>query len=206
MKHFEIECKWEANSPRAFSCARQFVASLGGKFLSEQLQIKDIYLDHADGDLAAQKIALRLRNTDGKWEATYKTRGAIKNGKAQRREETKNLPSVKTTRQALRALEQQKRWGKINLAGLKEKFSLRNKRTVYSFFYDRAELEMSLDRVTLQVWGRQVKFKEIEVELKHGNKKALDKFAACFTHQTKLKYAKISKVKTAEMFLSLWKG
>ena len=28
MKHLEIECKWDANTPRAFYKARQFLAQL----------------------------------------------------------------------------------------------------------------------------------------------------------------------------------
>ena len=205
MKHFEIECKWEANDPRAFSCARQFVASLGGKILSKKLKIKDIYLDHADGDLSEQKIALRVRNCNGKWDATFKTRSEIINGKAVRREETLPLLHVQNATQALKALAGKNTWYGLDTTGLVAKFVLRNQRSVWVFDYHKARLEMALDNITLYVLGRQIKFKEIEVELKRGNKEALDKFARCFTQQTKLKYAKISKVKTAEMLLNLWK-
>ncbi len=205
MKHLEIECKWDANTPRAFRRAVQVVKQAGHQIKCQSLYIKDTYLDHENEDLAAQKIALRVRNSDGKWEATFKTRSEIKNGKAVRREETLPLMYVKNTAQALAALAQKKNWCKIDTTHLTAKFALANKRRVYVFIYDGATLEMAQDNVTLYILGRQVKFKEIEVELKHGPAQALDNFARFFTAQTKLKRAEISKVKTAETFLKFWK-
>ena len=205
MKHLEIECKWDANTPRAFSRTQNFLKQLGSKITPKKLKIKDSYLDHFNADLAAQKIALRVRNTNGKWEATFKTRSEIKNGKAIRREETLPLPRVKSLAQALRALPAHKKWCGIYTTGLEVKFTLANKRMVYVFNYEGATLEMALDSVTIFVLGRQVKFKEIEVELKCGKSEALDKFSCVFSAQTKLKRAHISKVKTAETLLKFWK-
>lgn len=205
MKHFEIECKWDGNAPRAFYQARQFLAQLNTKITSKKLQIKDTYLDHANADLSAKKIALRVRNTNGKWEATFKTRTEIQNGKAVRREETLPMPRVHNIKQALQFLAQQKEWKDIHTTDLQIKFVLSNKRTVYTFDYDGATLEMALDDVTLYILGRQVKLKEIEVELKRGPAEMLDRFSAVFTRITKLKRAQISKVKTAETFLKFWK-
>ena len=204
MKHFEIECKWDGNAPRAFHKARQFLAQLQSKITSQKLQIKDTYLDHANADLSAKKIALRVRNTNGKWEATFKTRTEIQNGKAIRREETLPMPRVHSVKQALQFLAQQKVWKGINTTTLQIKFALANKRTVHTFDYDGAMLEMALDDVTLYILGRQVKLKEIEVELKRGPAKKLDQFSAVFTRTTKLKCVQISKVKTAETFLNFW--
>ena len=205
MRNLEIECKWQANAPRAFACAWRVITSLSKYTVPRQLHITDVYLDDALQNLAAQKIALRVRNTNGKWEATYKTRTEIKNGKAVRREETLALPGVKNLRQALQVLARKKLWGKLNLTGLEAQFTLVNKRSVCVFDYDGAELEMALDDVCLYVLGRQVKFKEIEVELKRGAPAALDRFARFFTHETELPRAKISKVKTAQLLLNLWK-
>ena len=204
MKHLEIECKWDANTPRAFSRAQHFVTQTGCQIVPVSLSIKDIYLDHVNNDLSAKKIALRVRNVNGKWEATFKTRSEIINGKAVRREETLPMPCVKNLTQALQFLSQQKNWEGINTTGLQIKFTLTNKRTAYTFDYNGAQLEMALDNVTIYVLGRQIKFKEIEVELKHGSTAKLEQFATAFTHQTKLKRAQISKVKTAETFLKFW--
>lgn len=205
MKHLEIECKWDANTPRAFSRAKAFIAKLGGKVTSKKLAIEDTYLDDKAGNLAAQKVALRVRNCAGKWQATFKTRTEIKNGKAVRREENLPLPRATNLTQALNLLAQKKKWCGLHVAQVTAKFTLANKRTTYVFDYDGATLEMALDNVSIYVLGRQVKFKEIEVELKKGDAEKLEKFAAVFTRNTKLKRAKISKVKTAETFLKFWK-
>lgn len=205
MKHMEIECKWDANSPRAFQRARKALTHLCGPLTPRVLHIRDTYLDDAKQSLAKQLIALRLRNTDGKWEATFKTRTQIKNGKAVRREETLALPNVKNFSQALLALTQKKNWQGLNTAALTPRFILANKRSVYEFNYQGARLEMALDKVTIYVLGRQVHLQEIELELKRGNSNALDQFAQQFCAQTKLAHAKISKVKTAELLCKLWK-
>ena len=205
MKHLEIECKWDANSPRAFQRARKALTNLCGPITPRLLHIRDTYLDDAKESLVKKFIALRVRNTDGKWEATFKTRTQIKNGKAVRREETLPLPNVKNFKQALRALTQKKSWKGINTTALASRFTLNNKRDVYEFTYQGARLEMALDKVTIYVLGRRVHMQEIELELKRGKSEALDQFAQHFFEQTKLAHAKISKVKTAEMLYKLWK-
>ena len=108
MKHMEIEYKWDANTPRAFARAHHALTDLCGPLTPHMLHIRDTYLDDAKQSLAKQLIALRVRNTDGKWEATFKTRTQIKNGKAVRQEETLPLPNVKNFSQALRTLAQKK--------------------------------------------------------------------------------------------------
>lgn len=205
MKHLEIECKWDANSPRAFQRARKALTNLCGPITPRLLHIRDTYLDDAKQSLSKERIALRVRNTDGKWEATFKTRTQIKNGKAVRQEETLPLPNVKNLSQALRALAQKKNWKEISTTALMPRFTLVNKRNVYEFTYQGARLEMALDKVTMHIMGRRVSMQEIELELKRGNNKALDQFAQQFFEQTKLAQAKISKVKTAELLCKLWK-
>lgn len=204
MKNVEIECKLDANTPRAFVRATRFVRTLCPQVSGCVLHIKDTYLDHAARDLAAQKIALRVRNTNGKWEATFKTCTQLINGRAVRREETLPLPQASCLSQALQALTKRKQWRNINVTQLVPQFTITNKRTVFLFDYDGATLEMALDNVTICVLGRQLKFKEIEVELKRGSAKRLEKFSQLLMHQTQLKPAQISKVKTAECLLKLF--
>lgn len=205
MKHMEIEYKWDANAPRAFARAHQALTHLCGPLTPHLLHIRDTYLDDAKESLAKELIALRVRNTDGKWEATFKTRTQIKNGKAVRREETLALPNVKNFSQALRTLAQKKSWKGIRTASLAPRFALANKRSVYEFTYQGTRLEMVFDKVTMYVMGRRVHMQEIELELKRGNSKVLDQFATLFMQQTKLARTQISKVKTAELLRKLWK-
>ena len=88
----------------AFEKVQRFLAALPGVKRAKTLKIRDVYLEHVGCDLAAQHIALRVRNTDGKWETTFKTRTQIQNGKAVRREETLALTGVKNLKQALAQL------------------------------------------------------------------------------------------------------
>lgn len=204
MKNLEIESKLDANSPRAFARAKQFLKKINPALMPKTLHIEDVYLDHPAGDLARAKIAFRVRNTDGKWEATFKTRTEIKNGKAVRREATLPLPGVHRLAQALTYLEQKKTWKKIVLHGLTPRFKIINKRQVCELKEGAALLEIALDDVTICANGRQLKMKEIEIELKRGSAKMLDRFVQLFKQKTQLQNAKISKVKTAEMFLNLF--
>lgn len=205
MKHMEIECKWDANSPRAFLRAKKVLANLCGPLTPRLLHIQDVYLDDVKRSLAKQGIALRVRNCEGKFETTFKTRTQIKKGKAIRQEETIPLPGIKNISQALHKLEQKKNWKQIKTTGLSVQFVLNNKRTVYVFSYKKSMLEMVLDKVIISVAGRRVTMQEIELELKQGSSKTLDQFAQQFTQQTKFLQATFSKVRTAEMLLKLWK-
>ena len=205
MKHMEIECKWDANTPHAFALAKKTIANLCGPITPKTVHIKDVYLDDDKQSLAKQLIALRVRNCDGKFEVTFKTRTQIKNGKAVRREETLSLPNIKNFSHALHALAQKKTWKQIKTTGLIAQFLITNKRTIYLFTFKKSTLEMALDKVTIHVAGRRVQMQEIELELKHGSAKALDKFAQHFCAQTGLARATFSKVKTAEMLRKLWK-
>ena len=204
MKHMETEYKWEANIPRDFYRAKQTLTNLCGEIPSQKLHIKDTYLDDPQHNLSKQRIALRVRNTDGKWEATFKTRTQIKNGKATRREETLSL-TAHTQAQAIAQLQRKKTWKGLDVSRLRKQFEIKNTRTIFQFVFDGANVEMALDKVCVCVCGRQVSFKEIELELKHGSSKSFDRFAKLFSQQTQLKRATFSKVKTAETFLKLWK-
>jgi len=202
MRNLEIECKLDANVPRAFGRARQFLKKLDLQLVPQNLCIRDHYLDSASRELAAQAVAFRVRNTDGKWEATFKTRTEIKNGKAVRREETLPLPDVRNLAQALEVLNQKKKWKGIKVTGLTVQFAIFNKRQIFSLDYEDSKLEIALDNFKICVGKKQLKKKEIEIELKCGSAKKLDQFVRIFKQQTQLQTAKISKVKTAEMFLS----
>lgn len=205
MKHMEIEYKWEANTPRAFSRAKKVLAKLSSAATGKKLHIQDTYLDDDKRRLSQQRIALRVRCTDGEWEATYKTRTQLKNGKAVRGEHTIFLEHCSTPAQAILQLQRKKKWHGLDVSNLHAQFSITNLRTIFQFRFDGAELELALDNVRLHVCGRQVLFKEIELELKRGSSKSLDQFARAFEQQTKLERANFSKVKTAETLLQWWK-
>jgi len=205
MKNVEMEYKWDANTPQTFGRAKRALHNLVKVKKTALLHISDVYMDHADLQFAKQCIAFRIRNTEGDWEATFKTRTKIKNGKAVRREETLPLVHVQTLQQALEQLAARKEWKGLDVKNLVAQFALKNKRTLYEFDFKKTRLEMALDDVTILVCGRQVKMKEIELELKQGRVENFETFARLFVAQTRLLPMQMSKVKTAEVLLNLWK-
>ena len=205
MKNVEMEYKWDANTPQAFMRAKRALHNLIEVKKPTSLHISDVYVDHADLRFAKQRIAFRIRNTDGKWEATFKTRTEIENGKAVRREETMALANVLNLQQALEQLSARKMWKGLDVKNLVTQFALKNKRTMYEFYFEKTRMEMALDDVTILVCGRQLIMKEIELELKQGRVENFEKFAQLFAEKSKLFPMKMSKVKTAETLLALWK-
>lgn len=206
MPNIETEFKWDSNSPRAFARVLSAVRQVPSVRLSAPrvLHICDTYLDTPEHFFEQNKIAFRVRNTDGVWEATYKTRTEIKNGRAVRREESLPLPGIKNLAQALAFLADKKEWEHLPLTGLKMLFALRNKRTSYDILFNGVEAELSLDNFMICVCGRRVLMKEAELELKKGQPDTLDELARQITQASGLAYARVSKVKTATALLALW--
>ena len=206
MPNIETEFKWESNSPRAFARVLSAVRQVPSVRLSAPrvLHICDTYLDTPEHFFEQNKIAFRVRNTDGVWEATYKTRTEVKNGRAVRREVSLPLTGIKNLAQALSFLADKKKWDKLPLTGLKMLFALRNKRTSYDILFNGVEAELSLDNFMICVCGRRVLMKEAELELKKGQPDTLDELARQITQASGLAYARVSKVKTATALLALW--
>lgn len=207
MKNQELEYKWEANSPRAFQRARKALAGLGVlKGIGSKLHIVDYYIDTPTRTFEKQHIAMRLRQTNGHWEATFKTRTEVIAGKAVRREETCALPDAVDLESALSLLKKKKKWKKLDVSQLKLLFVLTNKREIVPVCFQNMQAELAFDNCCLSVCGRKVCFKEIELELKRGAVQLLEKLANLFTQKTSLPYAHVSKVKTGMYLMQLWEG
>lgn len=207
MKNIETEFKWDANAPHAFArmlAAVRRAAGKDGVSAPRKLAIEDVYLERPDGGFEKQLIAFRVRNTAGKWEATFKTRTEVKNGKVVRREETLPLTGVKNLSGALCFLSDKKRWKGLNVTKLRPVFVIRNRRRVSDVFYDGATAELALDDCELLVAGRRVLMKEIELEAKQGDAGKMERLAREITLASGLRYARVSKVKTAAALLRLW--
>ncbi len=207
MKNMETEFKWDANSPRAFMRMLAAVRRAAGKenvSSPRRLKIEDVYLERPGGEFEKRLIAFRVRNTDGKWEAAFKTRTEVKNGKAVRREETMPLANIKNLADALEFLNAKKRWKVLDITGLRPVFSIRNRRRTAEVFYDGAKAELALDDCEILVLGRRVCMKEIELELKQGSAEKMERLAREMTRGSGLEYARVSKVKTAAALLKLW--
>lgn len=206
MKNLETEFKWDANVSRAFSRMYQAVQASARADEPQTLIIRDIYLDHADSSFEARQIAFRVRSVNGAFEATFKTRTEIVNGKAVRREETLPLPGVKNSAQAVACLSRKKIWRGLDLSGLVKRFEIRNRRRAQRVYFKGAEFELAFDTCGILVCGRTVKMKEIELELKRGAAEKLDELVLLLSRASGLKAMRCSKVKTACALAKLWEG
>lgn len=204
MKNLETEFKWECKTPSCFARAVRVMQSLGEVSAPAHLTICDTYLDHADEQFSKQKIAFRVRCVNRQWEATFKTRTEVKNGKAVRREETLPLPNVKNIAQALLLLTRKKTWKNLNVCDLQKQFVLKNKRRILNVSYKKCQAELALDRFCILVCGHEVKMREIELELKRGSQKDFEALAMLFTAQSGFAFVKNSKVKTAYSLRKMW--
>ncbi|MBR4682864.1 MAG: CYTH domain-containing protein [Elusimicrobiaceae bacterium] len=205
MKNTEIEFKWDANEPRAFARMEKAVKQIDVCIKTKQkIYICDVYVDTPQHDFEKQKIAMRIRQTGKHWQATFKTRTEVIGGKAVRREETCNLTGVKNIRGALVALQKKKIWCGLQVAQLHPIFKLTNHRNIQLLQGKGLQAELALDTCKLLVHGRQLLFKEIELELKRGEASKLDKLAGELTRMSGLKPARVSKVQTAVALWKLW--
>ena len=204
MRNLETEFKWDATAPRAFLRMLDAVKKTAGAqsvSAAKVLYITDIYLDHSDGSFEKERLAFRLRRYSKQWEATFKTRTQLVNGKAVRREETQALAGVQNQAQALAKLNAQKRWKKLLVCGLVPLFSIHNTRRVRLITLPHFQAELAFDTCTICAGGKRVFLKEIELELKRGRAQAFDEFAAQLSAQSGLERATKSKVRTAHALL-----
>lgn len=201
----ETEFKWRANTPADFDKMLCAIRTLTGRALPpvQILHIADAYADTPDEALSAQKIAMRVRCTDGTYEATFKTKTRLENGKAVRREETLPLPQAHTQEAALAALRAQKIWLGVNVAQLEFKFYIQNNRRVYTLALADAIYELALDEVEITAGERRQNMLEIELELKAGPAEDFCAWAQKLGEISGLKAPEYSKVATAT---ALWKG
>lgn len=204
MKNLETEFKWNGQAPHAFMRmlgAVRMCLPTQNISAKKQLQITDVYLDHPDRRFEKEMLAFRVRHYKQIWEATFKTRTKIVNGKAVRREETQRLAGVQNFKQALAKLAKQKRWKKLSVQGLEPLFVIRNSRILRMIRTDSFQAELSFDRCVIRAGEKRTFFKEIELEFKNGNKQKFEKFAKELSVKSKLASSKISKVKTAVLLL-----
>lgn len=198
----EKEFKWDASSRGAFvrfvHVLRKTAAEISAP---RDLSITDRYLDNAQGFFSSQKIALRIRRQGNKYEATFKTRTALQNGLACRREVTKPLPNVRSFAAARRALEHEHSWEGLALAGLRVRFTLRNRRRIYRVRYGAAQCEAALDRYVIDASGKRLSRREIELELKNGPEKDFMALVRVVSELSDLPPVRLSKVASAEKLL-----
>lgn len=201
-KNQEKEFKWDASPRGAFARFLPALREAGGKTLrARKLQLTDYYLQDEKNTLAVRKIALRIRRTGKRFEATLKNRSRLCNGLAVRREDTLPLLGVSSWRQALKKLAERGKWQEIDTQHLHVHFIIKNARNVYAVKYAGCECEAALDNYVTYARGHRLRRKEIELELKKGSAKDFEKLIKNITAFSGLCAAKISKVAGAEKWI-----
>jgi len=190
----EYEFKWAAGNPSDFKI---FLDALRGEArLGRPARriIKDIYFDSASKYYSKNKISCRLRRENKKFILTLKGASEIVGGLASRREKNFRLKSVN-------AAEAKKEMLKfLPDKNIKKIFTILNKRTCYKI-KKSFEAEICFDNFVINAGGKKRRMFEIEMELKKGQKNIFKKFARRVSKKINLKFAKISKVKTALLML-----
>lgn len=202
MQAMEREFKWDASARGTFKRFEEALsAAVGPLPPAQDLQITDRYLDNAKEAFSQNKIALRIRYQDRRFEATLKTKTALQNGLACRMEETRRLEGLCRFPAALQKLQDMQVWHGIALQGLKVRFIIKNHRKTYTVRYRQAVCEAALDKYVIYASGRRLAKREIELELKNDAEKDFVVLIAFLNQQKGLTPCLKSKVASAEELL-----
>ena len=168
----EIELKFQIPAARLVALRRALVTSR-----TTVSVLQAAYFDTRDGQLAAARIALRLRREQGVWVQTLKAEGA---GPMHRLEQEVTLPGTERP-----LLDLQRHAGSApgeRLQGLLAKAGQPALRQVYATEIERthrvlrsagARIELALDQGCITAAGRSLPVCEIEFELLDGEPQAL---------------------------------
>lgn len=182
----EIEIKLEITAERVeklLGCS--FFTSLGAKI--EQKILKNTYYDTSDWQLNKRRIALRVRDSDGRFIQTLKTKGSSNNGLHKRLEWEWDLQQPQLD---LTLLPEQHWPAEIAGSDLLALFTTNFSRQLWCFRHIDANgvessIEMALDRglVAAPAIKQQLPICELELELLEGSATALVEIAAILTAQ-----------------------
>ena len=182
----EIEVKLEISAEavdRLLEC--RFFSSITTKV--EQKTLSNTYYDTSDWQLNKRRIALRVRDSDGQFIQTLKTKGVSEQGLHQRLEWEWDLQLPQLD---LSLLPQQHWPADIAIDDLKALFTTNFSRQLWYFQHCdvngvESSIEMALDRGLVAAAGieQQSPICELELELLEGSATALVEVAAILTAQ-----------------------
>ncbi|MEH6442448.1 MAG: CYTH domain-containing protein [Oceanospirillaceae bacterium] len=173
-----------------------FIIQLASKF--EKKQLGNTYYDTVQLELKKKRIALRVRNSDGKFIQTLKTQGQSNDGLHQRLEWEWDLP----TQQLDCTLLPTEHWPQqIDPHQLKAIFSTNFTRQLWYFEHTSvngvsSNIEMALDQGLVETLGvdKTITISELELELVSGDASALQEVAQILMKEcTDLQPSDVSK-------------
>mgnify|MGYP000173190032 CR=1 FL=1 len=139
-------------------------------------ELKNTYFDTNERILNANKMALRIRDKQGKYIQTLKTKGRSVQGLSERGEWEWLLPKFELDGVALQACEA---WpDDIDIKTLSAAFETNFTRRQLEFTWQASRIELALDQGVILSQGKLEKINEIELELKTGNENGLHSLGA----------------------------
>jgi len=164
-------------------------AGIAAEFQANKLN--NVYFDTCGLRLNAEKIALRIRDKQGGYIQTLKTKGSSINGLSQRGEWEWSLGSSALDISLLQACDA---WPKdIDLDTLKGVFETDFVRHQIEFEWGLSRIELALDLGEIKAGNSSDKIEEIELELKSGVANDLHSLHAQLGKNLKLAPSDISK-------------
>ena len=187
----EFEVKYRS-SPRAMAALK----AACGPF--ETITMETTYYDAADGALSARRWTLRRRLENGKSVCTLKTPG----GGLERGEYEVACGDILSAVPALIAAGAPKELEELVSGGIAPTCGARFTRLACRVAYGASEMELALDEGVLLGGGRELPFREVEVEQKRGPDDSTRRFAAALAQRFSLTPQPQSKLQRAKGLLN----
>lgn len=158
-----------------------------------QQQLANTYFDTPAGDLAAARIAVRLRQLDSQVLQTVKTAGQGGGGLSSRQEWEWQVPDPSLDQSALAALPPFQNALADKIAALRSTLSTDFTRRSWQLAWQGSKIELVLDEGEIVCGKARAPICEVELELKAGDPEALWSLAAELASQVPLRPSDSSK-------------
>ncbi len=156
------------------------------------LHLVNTYFDTPERVLNSARVALRIREKNGRYIQTLKTKGESVCGLSHRGEWEWNLPSPALDIERLSVVLPEVLSG-VDLTTLQPVFRTDFKRQVIDIVWQGAEIELALDLGEVIAGERTLPISELELELKSGDESSLYSLADALRQDVKLTSGDISK-------------
>ncbi len=157
-----------------------------------ELHLSNTYFDTPEHALSDARVALRIREKNGRYIQTFKTKGQSIKGLSRRGEWEWDLDQPQLDLDKLADIWPQSLTA-IDTTSLQPVFRTDFKRQVIDMIWDHAEIEVALDLGHVIVGDKTSLISELELELKSGNEAALHSLAKELQREADLIPGDISK-------------
>ncbi len=165
------------------------------------LHLTNTYFDDASRSLNRERVALRIREINGQYIQTLKTKGQSVNGLSRRGEWEWILESPELDGNRLASVWPEALQG-TDVSALEPVFRTDFERRVIDLEWEGAKIELALDHGYVIAGPKQAVISELELELKQGDEQALHSLAKELRLRVKLEPGDISKAERGYRLIS----